>query len=89
MVPIKNPPFAYNGRLVTVSVLCHLFAQNNADNTDNWNNAEIPLCAEIIDSSVSCWFFVLYKKTEIFFPEDFKSLAFNCLISSFIPNTYC
>jgi len=71
----QNPPFADNGRHATVSVLCHLFAQFNANNADNWNNAEIPICAEMIDSSVSCWFFVLYKKTQIFFPEDFKPLV--------------
>jgi hypothetical protein len=58
-----------------VSLLCPFSAQNNADNTDNWKDKILPCFTEPVDFSVSYWQLMLYGKTGILFPDDFKSLA--------------
>jgi zona occludens toxin (predicted ATPase) len=49
--------------------------QFNTDNTDIWNNTKLSFFLEMIDFSVSCWLYLRYEKTKIFFPEDFESSA--------------
>ena len=54
--------------------LCHLPVQFNTDNTDNWKDTKLPHFQELVDFSVSYWYLMLYRKTRVIFPEDFKSL---------------
>ena len=59
----------------TVSFLCPLSAQDNADNTDNRKDTKLPCFPEFVDFSVNYWLLMLYRKTRNLFPADFKSLA--------------
>jgi len=73
----------------TILTLKLLPAQFNTNSTHIWNNTIHPDFLKIVDFSVNYWLYLRYEKAKIYFPEDFKPLASNCLISSFIPNTYC
>jgi len=53
--------------------MCPYSAQDYTDNTDSWKDAKLPCFTEILDFSVSYWLLMLYRKTRILFPDDFKS----------------
>jgi hypothetical protein len=42
-----------NDGFETVSLLCPLSAQNNADNTENWKDTTLPYLPELFDFSLS------------------------------------
>jgi hypothetical protein len=62
-------------RYATVSFLCPYSAQDYTNNTDNWKDTKLPSFPELVDFLVSYWLLMLYRKTRILFPDDFKSLA--------------
>jgi len=48
-------------RFATVSILCPLSAENNADNTDDWKDTILPCFPELVEFSVSYWQLMLYR----------------------------